>query len=84
MNAEVIKMNDYEYFRENLSALYEKYGHRFLVIKNCTIIGAYNSFDDAYIETTKTEPLGTFLIQECVSDSAELMQLFQGNISVAI
>jgi hypothetical protein len=77
-------MADYEYFIDNLVALYEEYGHRFLVIKNEKVIGAYNSFDDAFAETIKTETLGTFLIQECVADSAELIKTFQGNVSFAM
>jgi hypothetical protein len=74
-------MGDYEYFVKNLASLYAKYGHCFVVIKNGKILGAYHSFDDAYTETTKTEALGTFLIQECVSDPKELIQSFQGNVA---
>jgi hypothetical protein len=75
---------DYEYFINNLAALYKEYGHRFLVIKNEKVISAYNSFDDAFAETIKTEPLGTFLIQECVADTAELIKTFQGNVAFAV
>jgi hypothetical protein len=75
---------DYEYFINNLATLYKEYGHRFIVIKNEKVIGAYNSFDDAFSETTKTEPLGTFLIQECVENPAELIKTFQGNVSFAV
>jgi hypothetical protein len=77
-------MPDYGYFIDNLAALYQQYGHRFLVIKNEKVIGAYNSFDDAFTETVKTEALGTFLIQECVSDPKELVKTFQGNVSFAV
>ena len=59
-------MNDYEYFINNLSELYKKYGHRFLVIKEQQVIGTYDEFGAAYDETIKTEELGTFIIQECV------------------
>jgi hypothetical protein len=75
---------DYEYFINNLATLYKEYGHRFLVIKNERIIGSYNSFDDAFAETVRTEALGTFLIQECVSDPGELVKTFQGNVSFAV
>ncbi|MDR0519302.1 MAG: hypothetical protein LBG82_04535 [Clostridiales Family XIII bacterium] len=77
-------MADYDYFINNLASLYQKYGHRFLVIKNEKVIGAYNSFDDAFSETIKTEKLGTFLIQDCVSNPDDLIRTFQGNISFAV
>jgi hypothetical protein len=77
-------MADYEYFINNLADLYKEYGHRFLVIKNEKVISAHNSFDDAFAETVKNEPLGTFLIQECVADPSELIKTFQGNVSFAV
>lgn len=80
---EVIEMADYDYFINNLADLYKEYGHRFLVIKNEQVVGAYNSFDDAFNETTKTEKLGTFLIQECVENPDDLILTFQGNVSFA-
>ena len=76
-------MADYDFFINNLTALYKEYGHRFLAIKNETVIGAYNSFDDALTETLKTEAPGTFLIQECVADPNDLILTFQGNVSFA-
>ena len=76
-------MADYDFFINNLGALYKEYGHRFLVIKNEKVIGAYNSFDDALTEALKTEKLGTFLVQECVKNPDDLILHFQGNISFA-
>ena len=76
-------MPNFDYFINNLSVLYEKYGHCFLVIKNEQVIGSYNSFDDALNETIKTEKPGTFLIQECVEDQKDLILTFQGNVAFA-
>ena len=76
-------MADFDYFMNNIASLYKEYGHRFLVIKNEQVIGAYNSFDDALNETIKTEKPGTFLIQECVEDPKDLILTFQGNVAFA-
>jgi len=76
-------MNDYEYFVHNMSSLYGQYGHKFLVIKNKTIIGVYDDMDIAYDETRKIEDVGTFIIQECVDDPTKLVLTFQANVSVA-
>ena len=74
-------MSDYEYFKDNLSTLFEKYGNRFLVIKDKSVIGVFEDFKTAYYETLKNEKLGTFIIQECVDDPAKLVQHFQFNLT---
>ena len=56
-------MTDFKWFVDNYQALYEKYGHKFLAIKEKQVIGAYDSFIDA-IENTEEEP-GSFIVQEC-------------------
>jgi thermostable 8-oxoguanine DNA glycosylase len=76
-------MNDYKYFEDNLSDLFKKFGHRFIVIKNESVIGDYDTFDAAYENTVKTEELGTFIIQECVDDPEKLIKHFQSNIVFA-
>ena len=75
------KMRDYDYFINNLADLYAEYGHRFLVIKEQSVIGAYADLKTAYRETIATEKLGTFIIQECVDDPQKLVQNFQFNVS---
>ena len=77
-------MTDYDFFINNLVALYKKYGHCFIVIKNESVIGVYNNFDDALTDTLKTENPGTFLIQECVEDPKELVLTFQGNVAFSL
>ena len=71
---------DFKYFEKNMESLYEKYGHKFLTIKNQTVIGVYDTFEEALDITLKTEKLGTFLIQECFKSKEESMQYFQGNV----
>jgi hypothetical protein len=72
---------DYEYFLENTARFYKEYGQRFLTIKNQNVIGVYDSFNDALDNTLKKEPLGTFLIQECLENRGKAANYFQGNVA---
>lgn len=56
-------MADFNWFLDNYQSLFEKYGHKYLVIKNKTILGAYNSMREAIDNTN--EELGTYIVQEC-------------------
>lgn len=65
-----VNSKDFNYFVANYEWLYNKYGHKFIVIKNQQILGAYETMDFAIDETMKTEPLGTFIVQECSGSSS--------------
>jgi fibrillarin-like rRNA methylase len=71
---------DYEYFIQNMESFYKQHGRKFLVIKNKNVLGAYESFNMALDETLKTEPVGTFIIQECFKTKEESVNHFQGNV----
>jgi hypothetical protein len=61
---------DFQYFLENYMKLYEKYGHKYIVIKNKKVLGTYDDMIVALETTMKTEELGTFIVQECNGDSS--------------
>jgi hypothetical protein len=63
--------NNYDFFVNNLMDLVKDYDGKFIVIKEQRVIASYDSFDDAYVETTKTEILGNFIIQHCISSALE-------------
>lgn len=71
--------DNYSYFISNIDELCEKYENKFLAIKNADVIGVYNSFDEAYNKTIKTEELGTFLIQLCSKDNDNIVNYFYSN-----
>ena len=58
-------IDDFNWFVENYDQLYEKYGHKFLAIKNKTVIGVYDDIKSALECTLTTEEHGSFIIQEC-------------------
>lgn len=57
---------EFKYYLDNQEELVKKYDNKFIVIKNQSVIGVYNSHNEAYTEAQKTEQLGTFLIQHCI------------------
>lgn len=61
---------DFQYFLENYMKFYEKYGHKYIVIKNKTVLGTYDDMMVALETTMKTEDLGTFIVQECNGDAS--------------
>ena len=74
---------NFEYFNENFKVLFEKHADKFLVIKDQSVIGIYDSFDEAYSDTIKREKLGTFLIQLCRNDDTTINQFYSSNVVFA-
>ena len=60
-----MQSKDFQWFLSNYDELFALYGHSFLAIKNGTVLGAYESFQDAAARTLEKEKIGTFIIQEC-------------------
>ena len=67
MSENLIDKN-YDWFSSNISGLMKDYEGKYLAIKDCQVIGSYASFDEAFVETNKTEMPGTYIIQLCSSD----------------
>ncbi len=61
---------EFEYFLANKGDLIEKYGGKFIVLKDNEIIGVFEDRLVAIKKTKETHPLGTFLVQH-VSSSDE-------------
>lgn len=61
---------DFKFFLENYDRFYREYGHKFIVIKNKVVLGAYDSVSVAVDITSKAYPLGTFIVQECNGDES--------------
>ena len=64
-----------------MEKLIEQYGGRFVVIKDEAVLAVYDNFHEAYVDTIKTEELGTFIIQECVRPEDESMRYIWHSVS---
>lgn len=71
---------DFQYYLDHQDELVKKYNHRFLVIKDCQVIGDYDSYEQALFETSKQHELGTFLIQECTEGDSAYTQTFHSRV----
>ncbi len=60
-----VLLHEYKYYLAHQAELVEQYDGKIIVIKDGTVLGAYDSYEDALAETTKDHELGTFLLQKC-------------------
>lgn len=72
---------EFKYYLDNQSALVEKYKGKFIVIKDCSVIGSFDSELEAIKETSKKHPLGTFLVQKCEPGSDNYTQTYHSRVS---
>ena len=56
---------EFKYYLEHQDELVEKYNGKFIVIKDCNVIGAFDSEFEAVEKTAEKYELGTFLVQKC-------------------
>jgi hypothetical protein len=74
---------EFKFYIDNQDALVKQYNGKFIVIKDCNVIGSYASEIQALTETSKTHELGTFLIQKCEPGSEAYTQTFHSRVSFA-
>lgn len=67
---ETDRNRDFDYFVKNYQKLFKKYGHKFIVIKNETVVGAYDSVFNAIDTLSGKYEVGTYIIQECSGDES--------------
>ena len=67
---------EFKYYLDNQSELVKKYNGKFIVIKDCSVIGSFDSELEAIQETSKKHPLGTFLVQKCEPGSDNYTQTY--------
>jgi molybdopterin biosynthesis enzyme MoaB len=61
---------DFEWYLANQDAMVQQYDGKVIVIKNGTVLGAYDTVTDAVLETQKHHAPGTFIVQR-VSEGEE-------------
>ena len=63
---------EYDYYIKNKTDLLAKYEGKFIAIKNGKVLGAFNSRDEALVQTIKDHKLGTFLVHHVQKEEDEL------------
>jgi hypothetical protein len=67
---------EFRYFQAHRSELAKEHNGQFVVIKDETVLGFYDSELQAYTETKKLHEPGTFLIQKCLPGENSDTQIF--------
>jgi len=71
---------EFNYYLENQDDLVSKYNGKYLVIKNCKIIGVFDSEPEAFLDAQAKHPLGSFLVQKCEPGTESYSQTFHSRV----
>jgi len=73
---------EFQYYLDHQKELVDQYNGKFLVIKNETVQGIYDSQGDAYDASVRKFEPGTFLIQHCLPGSDSYTQTFHSRVII--
>jgi hypothetical protein len=71
---------EYDFFKSNLNEFKAKHLGKVVVIKDESILGFYDSIDEAIKITIKIHPLGTFLVREIKSNQNDKIMRFHSRV----
>ena len=74
---------EFKYYVEHQDELVEKYNGKFVVIKGCNVIAAFDSELEAIEKTVEQYELGTFLVQKCEPGSESYTQTYHSRVALA-
>ena len=73
----------FKYYLDHQAELVAQYEGKFIVIKDETVIGEFDSELQAVQETAKIHPLGTFLVQKCERGQESYTHVFHSRVVFA-
>ena len=71
---------EFKYFMDHQEELASKYDGKYIVIVSDSVVGVYDTNEDAYEESLKKYNLGEFLIQECSPDASSYTTVFHSRV----
>lgn len=72
---------EFQWYLDHQEELVKLYNGKVVVIKDCEVIGAYDSDYEAISETAKSHELGTFLTQLCTPGDEAYTATFQSRVA---
>ena len=72
---------EFDWYIAHQDEIVKQYDGRYVVIKDCKVIGAFDDQASAIAETTKTYALGTFLVQKVEPGSSAYSQTFHSRVA---
>lgn len=79
MEENVLK-KDFEYYLKNQDKLVEEFNGTVLIIKNCQVIGNYDTEIEALKAMKGLHELGTYLIQKCSPGDKDYTMKFHSRV----
>ena len=76
-------MEQFKYYIDHQAELVEKYSGKFVVIKDCRIIGASDSEFEVVNMTSEQYELGTFLVRKCEPGNESYTQTYHSRVALA-
>ena len=81
MNSSIELEKNFEYYLANLDELAKKYNGKYIALKECKVLGAYNTFNDALLYTEKQgHERGTFIVQKASTDPSAYTMTYRNNL----
>lgn len=74
---------EFRYYLDHQDELVKQYNGKFIVIKECTVIGAFGSEIEAVQVTSKQHEVGTFLVQRCEPGNTSYTQTYHSRVAFA-
>jgi len=71
---------EFKYYLSHQNELLKTYDKRFLVIIDETVVGDYDSHEQALFDSMKKYEMGKFLIQECTEGNSAYTATFRSRV----
>jgi len=72
---------EFEFFIKHQDELVNKYNGKFIVIKDCSVVGSYDDELEAVEVSSQKYEVGTFLVQKCESGNQSYTQTFHSRVA---
>jgi hypothetical protein len=74
---------EFKFYLDNQQTLVAQYKGKFVVIRDCQVIGVFSDEVEAVMETSKKFELGTFLVQKVEPGTESYTQTFHSRVAFA-
>jgi len=71
---------EFDYYLANQGELVKKYKNRYLVIVDESVVGDYDTHEQAVLQSQKKYKRGTFLVQECTEGNKAYTVTFNSRV----
>lgn len=73
--------NEFRFYLDHQKELVKKYNHRYIVIVGETVVGDFDSYEEAVHRASEMYDEGTFLVQECTEGEEGYTVTFHSRVA---